>query len=76
MIKSKLSGSKSEETPLVKIVPSPTCQPPQPSLRKEMTKESRGNLPKVAVNQLKKWLFDHFEHPYPRYCLKLKLILK
>jgi hypothetical protein len=69
MIKSKLSSnSKSEEIPLVKIVPSPTCQVPKPSVKKDVstTKESRGNLPKVAVNQLKKWLFDHFEHPYPR----------
>eukprot|EP00761_Pharyngomonas_kirbyi_P004736 gb/GECH01004741.1/.p1 GENE.gb/GECH01004741.1/~~gb/GECH01004741.1/.p1 ORF type:complete len:453 (+),score=113.07 gb/GECH01004741.1/:1-1359(+) len=26
---------------------------------------TRGSLPKTAVEQLKAWLFEHFEHPYP-----------
>jgi hypothetical protein len=26
---------------------------------------SSGNLPKNAVDTLKQWLFDHFQHPYP-----------
>jgi hypothetical protein len=25
----------------------------------------RGNLPKKAVDELRKWLFEHFNHPYP-----------
>jgi len=31
----------------------------------EDPKKRRGNLPKVATNVLKKWLFDHLFHPYP-----------
>jgi hypothetical protein len=35
--------------------------PPEPASRKKR----RGNLPKVATNLLKKWLYDHLLHPYP-----------
>jgi hypothetical protein len=28
-------------------------------------RRKRGSLPKGAVRVLKKWLFDHFSHPYP-----------
>lgn len=31
------------------------------------------SLPKHAVEKLKKWLFDHFEHPYPTEEEKAKL---
>jgi hypothetical protein len=27
--------------------------------------KKRGTLPKEAVKVLRKWLFDHFTHPYP-----------
>ncbi|KAL0489654.1 hypothetical protein AKO1_010539 [Acrasis kona] len=37
---------------------------------------SRGNLPKHAVNKLKKWLFDHFGHPYPSDAEKEALALE
>ncbi|KAG2379356.1 hypothetical protein C9374_007495 [Naegleria lovaniensis] len=30
-----------------------------------MPKLSRGTLPKDAVEHLKNWLYDHFQHPYP-----------
>ncbi|EFC49051.1 homeodomain-containing protein [Naegleria gruberi] len=30
-----------------------------------MVKQSRGTLPKEAVEHLKNWLFLHFQHPYP-----------
>ena len=34
----------------------------------------RGNLPKAAVEELKKWLFQHFNYPYPNDSEKEKLM--
>ncbi len=34
----------------------------------------RGNLPKAAVEDLKKWLFQHFNYPYPNDVEKEKLM--
>eukprot|EP01006_Ploeotia_vitrea_P046864 TRINITY_DN67068_c2_g4_i1.p1 TRINITY_DN67068_c2_g4~~TRINITY_DN67068_c2_g4_i1.p1 ORF type:complete len:771 (+),score=391.62 TRINITY_DN67068_c2_g4_i1:70-2382(+) len=43
-----------------------------PSTQKR-TKKKRGLLPKAAVAHMKKWLFDHFDHPYPTDLQKQQL---
>jgi len=36
----------------------------------------RGNLPKNAVEELRNWLFDHFQYPYPSDAEKEQLMQK
>ncbi|KAI9319638.1 hypothetical protein BX666DRAFT_2119240 [Dichotomocladium elegans] len=39
-------------------------------------KRRRGNLPKTVTSELKQWLADHCQHPYPREEEKLALQLR
>jgi hypothetical protein len=38
-------------------------------------RRKKGNLPRNAVKILKKWLFDHFSHPYPSIEEKVLVLL-
>jgi hypothetical protein len=51
---SPTTGTRSESSP----------EPP-PKKAKSYRPKRRGKLPENSTNLLKKWLFDHWYHPYP-----------
>eukprot|EP01080_Neovahlkampfia_damariscottae_P001962 gene1962-1470_t len=69
----KPKEEKTEQS-MVKILPNtnfsllpPKIEPilSKPNTKGNIKRESRGNLPKSAIEIFKKWLFAHFNHPYP-----------
>ena len=56
----------SNPPPSIPTSQTPTAQPVLSNTSQSAKmKQPRGSLPKKAVGQLRQWLFEHFDYPYP-----------